>query len=88
MSTKKFSNSVQASHTFIIPNKDGMVRFISDFRFVTKYLVRNPNHIPKISDAPLQKIEITYATSLDLNMGYYTLMLDPDSQKICTMITS
>ena len=28
----------------------------------------------------------TYATALDLNMGYYTIRLDPDSQKICTII--
>ena len=35
----------------------------------------------------LQEIEgFTYATSLDLNMGYYTIRLDSDSQKICTII--
>lgn len=28
----------------------------------------------------------TYATSLDLNMGYYTIRLDGDAQKICTII--
>ncbi len=28
----------------------------------------------------------TYATALDLNMGYYTIWLDPDAQKICTII--
>ena len=28
-----------------------------------------------------------YATALDLNMGYYTLRLDPLSQDICTIIT-
>ena len=84
---RKCSNSVWASPTFIIPKKNGTVRFISDFRFVNKCLVRKPYPIPKISDI-LQKIEgITYATSLDLNMGYYTLRLDPDAQKICTIIT-
>jgi len=35
----------------------------------------------------LQDMEgFTYATSLDLNMGYYTIRLDPDAQKICTVI--
>ena len=35
----------------------------------------------------LQKLEgFTYATALDLNMGYYTIRLDPDSSKICTII--
>jgi hypothetical protein len=27
-----------------------------------------------------------YATALDLNMGYYTIRLDPDASKICTII--
>ena len=35
----------------------------------------------------LQDMEgFTFATSLDLNMGYYTIRLDPDAQKICTII--
>ena len=28
----------------------------------------------------------TYATSLDLNMGYYQIKLNPTAQKICTII--
>eukprot|EP00804_Cyclotella_cryptica_P017164 CCRYP_003366-RA/>CCRYP_003366-RA protein AED:0.37 eAED:0.37 QI:0/0/0/1/0/0/2/0/106 len=28
----------------------------------------------------------TFATALDLNMGYYTIRLDPDTSKICTII--
>jgi hypothetical protein len=36
----------------------------------------------------LQKLEkFAYATSLDLNMGYYTIILYPDSQKVCTIVT-
>ena len=35
----------------------------------------------------LQELEwFTYATALDLNMGYYTISLDPDASKICTII--
>ncbi len=35
----------------------------------------------------LQEIEwFTFATALDLNMGYYTIRLDPDASKICTII--
>ena len=58
--------------TFIIPKKEGTVRFISDFREVNKRIVRTPYPIPKIATI-LQEMEgFTYATSLDLNMGYYT----------------
>ena len=28
-----------------------------------------------------------YATTLDLNMGYYTIKLDSNAQKICTIVT-
>jgi hypothetical protein len=35
----------------------------------------------------LQELEgFTFATALDLNMGYYTIRLDPDSSRICAII--
>ena len=35
----------------------------------------------------LLKLEgFKYATSLDLNMGYYHIELHPDSQKLCTIV--
>ena len=35
----------------------------------------------------MQEIKgFSYATALDLNMGYYTIRLDPDASKICTII--
>ncbi len=53
---------------------------------INKRLVRNPFPIPKISTV-LQEIKgFSYATALDLNMGYYTIRLDPDASKICTII--
>ena len=83
---KRQPTSEWASPTFIIPKKNKQVRFISDFREVNKRIVRTPFPIPKISTV-LQEMEgFTYASALDLNMGYYTIRLDPDSQKICTII--
>ncbi len=65
---------------------DLAVKLLSDFREVNKRLVRKPFPIPKISMV-LQKIEgFSYATALDLNMGDYTIRLDPDASKICTII--
>jgi hypothetical protein len=35
----------------------------------------------------LQELDgFTFATALYLNMGYYTIHLDPDAFKICTII--
>ena len=74
------------SLTFIIPKKDNTVRVISNFREINKRIVRKLFSIPKISTV-LQELEgFTYATALDLNMGYYTIRLDSDASKICTII--
>jgi hypothetical protein len=75
-----------ASPSFIIPKKNETVRFLSDFREVNKRLTRQPFPIPKINTV-LQELEgFTFATALDLNMGYYTIRLDPDASRICTVI--
>jgi hypothetical protein len=63
--------------TYIIPKKNGTVKFISDFRRINEELNRKPYPIPKIAQM-LQELEkFAYGTSLDLNMGYYTIRLHP-----------
>ncbi len=62
------------------------MRTISDYREPNKRIVRKPYPIPKISTI-LQELEgFTYAKALDLNMGYYTIRLDPTMSKMCTII--
>jgi hypothetical protein len=79
-------SSKWASPSFIIPKKDHTVCTISDIRELNKRIVRKPYPIPKISTT-LQELEgFTYATTLDLNMGYYTIRLDPTAVKMCTTI--
>jgi hypothetical protein len=73
--------------TFIIPKKDSTVCTISDFRELDKHIVRKSYPIPKITTI-LQVLEgFTYATALDLNMGYYTIRLDPTASEMCTIIS-
>jgi len=72
--------------SFIIPKSNGTVRFISNFRELNKLLKQKPWPLPKIVDM-IQEVEgFTYVAQLDLNMGYYTIRLDPSSSKICTII--
>ena len=80
------NDSEWGAPTFIIPKKDGRIRFISDFRKLNQYLKRKPYPIPKIQDMLLKLKGFTYASALDLNMGYYTIRLDPDAQKLCTIV--
>ncbi len=47
------------------------MHFPSDFREVNKRIVQKPVPLPKISTI-FQELEgFTFATTLDLNMGYY-----------------
>ncbi len=81
-------SSKWALPSFIIPKKDHTVHTILDFRELNKRIVRKPYPIPKIITT-LQELELedfTYATTLDLNMGYYTIRLEPTAAKMCTII--
>jgi hypothetical protein len=71
-----------ASHSFIIPKKNMTVCFLSN----SQRLVKKPFPIPKISTLLQELGRFTFATALDLNMGYCTIRLDPDASKICTII--
>jgi hypothetical protein len=83
---KRRSSSQWASPTFIIPKKDITVRTITDYRELNNQIVRRPYPIPKISTT-LQELEgFTYAMALDLNMGYYTIRLDPRVVEMFTII--
>ncbi len=66
--------------------KDKAVCFLSDFWEVNKRFIRTPFPIPKISTVLQEIVGFSFATALDLNIGYYTIRLDPDASKICTII--
>ncbi len=75
-----------ASPLFIITKKNRTVCFLSNFWELNKRLIRKPFPIPKISMV-LQKLDgFTFAMALDLNMGYYTIRLDPNASRNCTVI--
>ena len=86
MSLKKSYNSEWAAPTFVQPKKTGDVHISTDYWKLNAVLKRKPFPLPKISDL-LQKLSgFTYATALDLSMGYYHIPLDQHSQKLCTTI--
>jgi hypothetical protein len=83
---KRQSSSQWASPTFTIPKKDMTVRTISDFRELNMRIVRQPYSIPKISTTLQELGSFTYAMALDLNMGHYTIRLDPMAVEMWTII--
>jgi hypothetical protein len=72
--------------TFAILKKNGTIRVVLTSENSTTYLnTHHPFPIPKIGDM-IRSMEGTFATALDLNMGYYHIKLDSDGQKICTIV--
>jgi hypothetical protein len=68
------------------PKENITVWTITNFREFNKWIVRRPYPIPKISTT-LQELEgFTYATALYLNMGYYTIRLNPRVVEMFTII--
>ena len=78
---RKVNRSEWGAPTFIIAKKDGSVRIISDFRELNKRICRKPFPIPRIQDMLLKLEGFQFATSLDLNMGYYHIELSPHSRE-------
>ena len=71
---------------FTILKGDSSLRSLADLREFNKRIKRKPFPLPKITDI-LQKLEgFQYATSLDLNMGYYHIALTPNSSRLCTVV--
>jgi len=74
------------SPSFIIPKKDGTVRFIADYREVNRRIVRKQWPMPHIADL-LQDIgRHYYASALDLSMGSYHFKLDKKLQDMSTFV--
>jgi hypothetical protein len=72
----------------MIPKKNRTVCFLRFFWEVNKRLIKKPFPTPQISMV-LRKLEgFNFAMALDLNMGYYTIRLDPSASRICTVIFS
>ena len=84
---ERVQESEWGTPVFIIPKKEGTVHFLTNYRKVNGQIVCKPFPIPRIADT-LQQLEgFTFATALDLNMGYYTMPLAERSKDVTTIVT-
>jgi hypothetical protein len=77
----KVNSSEWAAPTFVIPKKNQTVRVITDFRGLNQCLRRKPYPMPQIPDIFRGMERFRFATTIDLNMGYYSMPLLENSKR-------
>jgi hypothetical protein len=80
-------SSEWASPSFVTTKKNGTIRVVTDFRKLNSLLKQRcqPFPIPKIGNMIRSMEWSSFASALDLNMGYYNIKLDDNAQKLCTI---
>ena len=72
--------------SFIIPKKDGKVRFITDYRELNKCIQRKPWPMPHVTDLIQDVGSYTHMTAIDLSMAYYHMRLDDKLSNMSTFM--
>ena len=72
---------------FIIPNKEGNVRFIIGCHRINQKLVRDQYPLPIIGNKVQQRERLQYAIAFYINMLYYNISISPVSQNITMIVT-
>ena len=73
--------------SFIIPKKDGRVRFITDYRELNKCIKRKPWPMPHIADLIQDIGKYKHVTAIDLSMGYYHFRLSDELSDMSTFMS-
>ena len=73
--------------SFIVPKKDGRVRWVSDFRRLNAMTVRRTYGLPRIKDIIARRSKYKYFTKIDLSGFFYTIELDEESSWKCVINT-
>jgi dihydroorotate dehydrogenase len=76
--------------SFAIPKKKGTIRLVNNFRNLNLLLKRRMSPMSYSKNRAADMIRsmegFTFASALDLNMGYHHIKFDADAQKLCTIV--
>jgi transposase InsO family protein len=73
--------------TFIIPKKDGKVRWVSDMRELNKVIKPKDYTLPVIGDIMRKRQGYKFMTKLDLSMMFYAIELTDRAKDLCVIST-
>ena len=79
--------SQYSTTVFIIPKKEGTVRFVTDYHRLNQKLVRNSYNLTRIGETIQQLEGFQYVTVLHINMVYYNIRISTASQYMTTIVT-
>ena len=72
--------------SFVIPKKNGTVRFVKDFRLLNKLIRMNLYPLPRIQDTIMTIGKFTYVTIINLVMSFYAMLLVDECKKYCSTV--
>jgi hypothetical protein len=75
-----------AAPTFIVPRKDGRVRWVSDFRKLNKLVTRKIHPLPRIVDVLCKQNGCKFFTKLDVSMQHHAFELNDESRDPCVIV--
>ncbi len=73
--------------SFITPEKDDRVQWISNLHQLNKVIRGKQYPLPIITEILHTRSGYKFLTKLDVSMQYYTFELDKESQDLCTITT-
>ena len=76
-----------ASPNFGVPKKDGSIRLVMDFCKLSSVLKRKEYPLPTINKMFQNIRGFLFASTIDLKMGYLSILRTTETQKLLTIIT-
>ena len=74
-----------AAPTFAVAKKNGGARIVTDFRILNSMIKRSLWPMPHLRELLFRCAGMTFATALDLIMGYFGIWLKEHIKDLCTI---